>query len=155
MKQIITVMILSLIITFNTGINYPSTANETAVSNTTEELTLRTHEEQRQYERFTIRTLTQPVKLEDTQNGVEGLIDISRGGVALKHNNTLKEGDIIPLHITYKDITVHTQVQVTNATETRAGAKYINHSQSLTNKLLYLSIMLEADNNMLKTKLST
>ncbi len=150
-------MVLSLITTFNTGVICTSTANETAVSNTntSEELTLRTREEQRQYERFNIRTLTQPVKLTEIQDGVEGLIDISRGGVGLKHNNTLKEGDIIPLHINYKDITIHTQVQIVNATETRAGAQYIEHSQSLTNKLLYLSILLESDNNLLKTKLST
>ncbi len=141
-----------LITVFNLGIT--CTADVTTDSDT-EGLTLRTQEERRQYDRFNISSLIHPVTLESTQDGVEGLIDISRGGVALKHNNTLKEGDIIPLHLTYKDITIHTQAKVVAATETRAGVQYIEPSQSLTHKLLYLSIMLEADNNLLKTKLST
>lgn len=111
-------------------------------------------EERRMYERYNIHSLNKPVTISSSEASIDSLIDISRGGVGLKHNNTLQEGDILPVHITYKDINIDTEIRILNATENRAGGEYINITPSLRNKLLYLSILIEADNKLLKTKLS-
>lgn len=165
MNKILTIMILTLLTVFSIVPNSISeesiedieaitTENDTVVV-VSQETTTNEQEERRQYERYKASTLAQPVTITAEGSGIGKLIDISRGGIAVKHSNTLKEGDIIPVHIVYKDIEINTEVRIVSATETRAGAEYLTPSQSTTNKLLYLSILLEADNNLLKTKLST
>ena len=105
--------------------------------------------------RFNVSQTTKPVTMERSNDGVTHLIDVSRGGIAVKHNNTLKVGDIVPVHLTYGDLDIHANVKIVSTSETRAGAEFVNIDKSLANQLLYLNIILEADNNMLKTKLSS
>ena len=87
--------------------------------------------------------------LEKQDNGIDSLLDISRGGVALKHNNALKAGDVIPVHIAYGDVDINADVKVVSATSSRAGAEFVNIDKALANQLLYLSILLVSKNNML------
>ncbi len=91
----------------------------------------------------------------EKQEGINGIIDISRGGVALENNNSLKVGDVVPVHIKYKDTDVNAQVKVVTATKTRAGAEFINLDNTIANQLLFMNIMLEADNDMLVTRIRT
>ena len=105
--------------------------------------------DKRQYMRFTVSDNTNPVLLEKQDNGIDSLLDISRGGVALKHNNALKAGDVIPVHIAYGDVDINADVKVVSATSSRAGAEFVNIDKALANQLLYLSILLESKNNML------
>ena len=93
--------------------------------------------------------------MEQTNNGISKLIDISRGGIAFKHNNSIKTGDIIPVHIKYGTLDIQADVKVVSANSTRAGAEFINLDKTIANQLLYLNIMLESDNHLLKTKLSS
>ncbi len=111
--------------------------------------------DKRQYMRFNIAQTTKPVTMERSNSGITNLIDVSRGGIAVKHNNTLKVGDIVPVHLTYGNLDIKADVKIVSASSTRAGAEFVNIDKSLANQLLYLNIMLESDNNMLKTKLST
>ena len=104
--------------------------------------------------RFNVSDSNRPVMLERSNN-IDGLIDVSRGGIAVKHDNSLKVGDVVPVHLTYGDLDIHANVKIVSTSETRAGAEFVNIDKSLANQLLYLNIMLEADNNMLKTKLSS
>ena len=105
--------------------------------------------------RFNVKEITKPISMERTNNGVSQLIDISRGGIAVKHNNDLKVGDILPVHIQYKDLNINANVKVVSATSNRAGAEFTNLDKSVANQLLYLKIMLEADNEMLATKFTS
>ncbi len=104
--------------------------------------------DKRQYMRFNVSDNKNPVAMERTDNGVDSLIDISRGGIAVKHSNTLKPGDIIPVHLTYGDLDIKTDVKVVSATDSRAGAEFINLDKSTANKLLYLNILLEDRNHI-------
>ena len=71
------------------------------------------------------------------------MIDISRGGIAVKHDNALQVGDVIPVHLTYGDLDINAEVKVVTSTADRAGAMFVNIDQATANKLLYLNILLE------------
>ena len=87
-------------------------------------------------------------KLKKQTNEYNGLIDVSRGGVALSHDNTLKTGDVVPVHLVYGDLEINADAKVVTSTDSRAGAQFINLNQSTANKLLYLNILLEDNNNI-------
>ena len=76
--------------------------------------------------------------------GVTSISNISRGGVALRHNNTLKVGDIVPVHLKYGDMEVDANVKVVSATDAQAGCQFIDLDEATANKILYLS-MVEPD----------
>lgn len=89
--------------------------------------------------------------MEKSEN-INQILDISRGGIAVKHNNSLKVGDVIPVHLKYKDLDINANVKVVSASSTRAGAEFTNLDKAIANQLLYLNVMLEADNNILATR---
>ncbi len=99
--------------------------------------------DKRQFMRFNIKESNLPVMMERNDNGINALIDVSRGGVALMHNNTLKAGDVVPVHLIYGDLDIKADVKVVTATNARAGAKFINLNPSTANQLLYLSVLLD------------
>jgi len=105
--------------------------------------------DKRQYMRFKVSDNTNPVLLERQNNGVNSLLDVSRGGIAVSHNNALKVGDVIPVHLAYGDLDINADVKIVSATSSRAGAEFVNIDKALANQLLYLSILLESKNNML------
>ena len=74
---------------------------------------------------------------------INGLLDISRGGIAVSHENSLQVGDIVPVHLKYGDLDINANVKVVTATTNRAGAVFVNIDKATANKLLYLSIILE------------
>ena len=76
-------------------------------------------------------------------NKIDGLLDISRGGIAVSHENSLHVGEIIPVHLKYGELDIQAEVKVVSATTTRAGAIFVNLNKATANKLLYLSILLE------------
>lgn len=98
--------------------------------------------DKRQYMRFNVSSNTNPVRMEKNAN-IDRLLDVSRGGIAVNHNNTLKVGDIIPVHLTYGDLDIQAQAKVVSATTTRAGAEFVNIDQAVANKLLFLNMLLE------------
>ena len=93
--------------------------------------------------RFNIKESNLPVAMEKTNNGVDSLIDVSRGGVALNHSGNLKVGDVVPVHLVYGDLDIKADVKIVTATTSRAGAKFINLNPSTANQLLYLSVLLD------------
>jgi hypothetical protein len=108
--------------------------------------------DKRQYMRFGVSGSELPIALEQTNNGVTRLLDVSRGGVALAHDGSLKVGDIVPLHMTYGDLDVHAQVKVVSATTARAGAEFVNLDKATANQLLYLNIVIDNWHNKLTLK---
>ena len=98
--------------------------------------------------RFNVADSARPVMLENTNNGIDGLIDISRGGIAVKHDNSLQVGDVIPVHLTYGDLDINADVKVVTSSTNRAGAMFVNLDQATANKLLYLNILLEDASNI-------
>lgn len=109
--------------------------------------------ERRNHIRFNNSDIKYPVKIINTDERINDLIDISREGIAISHKDTIKKGDIIPITIKYNDIEIKTSIQVVSANKKRAGGKFIVENKEILNNLLYLSIALEYDNEMLKTRL--
>ena len=93
--------------------------------------------------RFNVADSSIPVMLENNNNGIDGLIDISRGGIAVRHDNNLQVGDVIPVHLTYGDLDINADVKVVTSSTDRAGAMFVNLDKATANKLLYLNILLE------------
>ena len=93
--------------------------------------------------RFNVSDSEKPVLMEATNNGIDGIIDVSRGGIAVKHNSNLQVGDVIPVHIKYGDLDINANVKIVTSNSNRAGAMFVNLDKATANKLLYLNILLE------------
>ncbi len=98
--------------------------------------------DKRQYMRFSTRDSQTPVHLADNAK-INSVLDISRGGMAVAHDNSLKVGDIVPVQISYGNLNINTDVKIVTATDRRAGTEFINLDQATANKILYMNIMLE------------
>ena len=97
--------------------------------------------------RFPAQDNRNPVSLaENTQ--IDSLLDISRGGIAVKHHNDLKVGDVVPVNISYGNLNINADVKVVSASDVRAGAEFINLDQITANKLLYMNMLLEEQTAM-------
>ena len=103
--------------------------------------------DKRQYMRFNVADTKNPVALEKSSK-IDGLLDVSRGGIAVSHHNDLKVGDVVPVHLTYGDLDIKTNVKIVTATTSRAGAMFVDLDQATANKLLYLNILLEYSMNL-------
>ena len=103
--------------------------------------------DKRQYMRFNVADTKNPVALEKSSK-IDGLLDVSRGGIAVSHHNDLKVGDVVPVHLTYGDLDIKTNVKIVTATTSRAGAMFVDLDKATANKLLYLNILLEDSMNL-------
>ena len=74
---------------------------------------------------------------------ISGLVDISRGGLAVKHHNNLRVGDVVPVQITYGDLDINANVKIVTASDVRAGAMFVDLDQATANKLLYMNILMQ------------
>ena len=67
--------------------------------------------------------------------------------MSVTHEDTLKVGDVVPVHITYGDIEIDANVKVVSATKKRAGTQFIDLDEATANKLLYLSLLMDGATN--------
>jgi len=104
--------------------------------------------DKRQYMRFNVSDNTNPVTMERSNNGIDNLLDISRGGIAVTAEDSVKVGDVIPVHIQYGDVDIKANVEVVTKANGRAGAKFVNLDKATANQLLYLSLLLEEKYNI-------
>ena len=95
--------------------------------------------------RFDIEGNQNDVEFEATEN-IQDIIDISRGGVSLKQDGSLKVGDIVPVELKYGDLEIKANVEIVATSDITAGGKFVDLDLATANKLLYLSIMLEEAN---------
>ena len=99
--------------------------------------------DKRQFIRFnTDSSNPNPISFESSQN-VIAISDISRGGVSLKHDKSLKVGDVVPVHLKYGDLEVNANVKIVSATDAKAGGKFVDLDKATANKLLYLSMLVK------------
>ena len=105
--------------------------------------------DKRQYMRF--NTAQEPVTLEVNEKAT-AIVDISRGGLALAHNKQLKVGDVIPVTFDYGDMRVSANVQVVSASDRRAGTRFVDLNDATANRLLYMSLLMEKNQQSLTMK---
>ena len=98
--------------------------------------------DKRQFMRFSAENNQNVISFE-SDNNVVAISDISRGGVSLKHNKSLKVGDIVPIHLKYGDVEVDANVKIVSTTDVKAGAKFIDLDPAAANKILYLSLLVK------------
>ena len=103
--------------------------------------------DKRQYMRFQVEGNRNPVELEQNPQ-IDSLLDISRGGIAVRHHKQLKVGDVIPVQISYGDLNINADVKIVTASDVRAGAEFVNLDRATANKLLYMNILLNEANNI-------
>ena len=103
--------------------------------------------DKRQYMRFEVSGNRNPVELQQNAQ-IDSLLDISRGGIAVRHHKQLKVGDVVPVQISYGDLDISADVKIVTATDVRAGAEFVNLDRATANKLLYMNILLEEANNI-------
>lgn len=111
--------------------------------------------EKRNYIRYEIKDLKKPVVIDKTGTDIQSLINISRGGVAIKTMYPLAIGQIVPIKLVYEDIVINTEAKIVFVQGSIAGAEFTNNDEQTINNLLYLSIRLDNDNGNLVTKLSS
>lgn len=105
--------------------------------------------DKRQYMRFDARSLDKAVDLVANDGGkIDSILDISRGGIAVSHHNSLKVGEVIPVQIAYGDLAIDADVKVVTANDRRAGAEFTNLDEATANKLLFLSLMMEEEQQL-------
>lgn len=109
--------------------------------------------DKRQFLRFNINEINKPVILKQNISNNIKLKNISRGGIAIQHNKNVQNGEIIPVEIIYDRFSLSVNARIISSSDTFARAQFIDLDTEKTNKLLYLSIRLEEDNNMLATRL--
>ena len=110
-------------------------------------------DDKRQYLRFNANEINKPVILKQNISNNIKLKNISRGGIAIQHKQNVKQGDILPVEIVYGKFNLMLKAQVISSSESLARAQFIDLDTESTNKLLYLSILLEEDNNLLATRI--
>ena len=103
--------------------------------------------DKRQYIRFDIEGNPNPVIFESVPE-VSGILNISRGGVQLSHNKTLKVGDIVPVHLKYGDVEINANVKIVSANDETAGGEFVDLDLATANQLLYLSLLMDGNGNI-------
>ncbi len=103
--------------------------------------------DKRQYIRFDIEGNPNPVIFESVPE-VSGILNISRGGVQLSHNKTLKVGDIVPVHLKYGDVDIQANVKIVSANDETAGGEFVDLDLATANQLLYLSLLMDGNGNI-------
>ena len=98
--------------------------------------------DKRQYMRFDTEYNQNPVAF-NSESQASGILNISRGGVQLSHDKSLKVGDVVPVHIKYGDVEINTDVKVVSTTDKTAGAEFVDLDLATKNKILYLSLLEE------------
>lgn len=106
--------------------------------------------DKRQYMRFS--TDDNPTITFTPSDKISSLVDISRGGVAVRHDGDLKVGDIVPVNIRVADMDINADVKVISASSTRAGAEFVNLDETTADRLLYMNMLFQGNPNSLSMK---
>lgn len=71
--------------------------------------------------------------------------DISRGGLLVVHDGSLKLNEKFNINLTYNDISANVDVEVVRlGSNSRAGLKFINLDKATANKILHMNMSLQA-----------
>ena len=68
--------------------------------------------------------------------------NISRGGLAVVHDGTLKKGEKFIIDLDYHNIKASPEVEVVRVEANRAGLKFINMDKATANKILYMNMFM-------------
>ena len=86
------------------------------------------------------------LSLNSASNHIQGIVDISKTGLAVKTDGSLKINDEVKVNFAYKGIEVEATAKVmrVNQANNIAGLKFTDLDALTANKILYLSMLIEA-----------
>ena len=111
------------------------------------------NDDRREFVRINTNKMKYPIQIK-TSNDELQVIDISRGGIAIKNNNKYSIGDIIPVKISYRGLEITPNIKIVRLNSDIIGAEFATNETAIDNQLIYLSIKLESDNGQLVTRFS-
>ena len=79
------------------------------------------------------------------------IVDISRGGIAVTHDGSLKVGEKMIVSLSCYGMDISPEVEVVRVSGNNAGMKFINLDKSTANKILYMNMFMAEDANNLQT----
>lgn len=91
--------------------------------------------------RFNVQNSDGGPSVEGENNSIQGILDISKGGLALEHDGSLKVGDKMNINLSQDDVSIEVEIQIVRIAGNRAGAKFINMDKATANKILYLNML--------------
>ena len=79
-------------------------------------------------------------KKKDENKRIISIENISRGGLAVVHDGSLKKGERFVIDLDYHNIKASPEVEVVRVSNDRAGLKFINMDNATANKILYMNM---------------
>ena len=98
----------------------------------------------RQNIRFSLGKDDEEVKVANKR--IISILDISKGGLAVEHDGTLKKGEEFMINLSYHNITASPEVKVVRVNGNKAGLQFINMDNATANKILYINLFAAQDN---------
>ena len=98
----------------------------------------------RQNIRFSLAKDDEEVKVANKR--IISILDISKGGLAVEHDGTLKKGEEFMINLSYHNITATPEVRVVRVSGNKAGLQFINMDNATANKILYINLFAAQDN---------
>ena len=94
-------------------------------------------------------------KLKEGTSRIISVKDISRGGLLVVHDGSLKLNEKFFIDLSYNDISTNVEVEVVRLdVDNKAGLKFINMDKATANKILHMNMSLQAAKNN-KVKISS
>ena len=109
--------------------------------------------------RFTVKQGDGYVNISDKKKKKEktpriiAIENISRGGLAVVHDGSLRKGERFVIDIDYHNIKASPEVEVVRVVNDKAGLKFINLDKATANKILYMNMFM-ADNEETSPQMS-
>ena len=79
-------------------------------------------------------------KKKEERKRIIAIENISRGGLAVVHDGSLKKGERFVIDLDYHNIKASPEVEVVRVVNDRAGLKFINMDKATANKILYMNM---------------
>ena len=84
----------------------------------------------------------------DSDSKVLAVHDISRGGLLVTHDGSLKLNEKFLINLKYYEIDVDVEVKVVRLHSDKAGLEFVNMDEATANKILYLNMSVDADSDI-------
>ena len=83
------------------------------------------------------------------KNRILAIHDISKGGLLVTHDGSLKLKEQFNINLAHNDVDVNVDVKVVRIEGNKAGLQFVNLDQAKANKILYLNLSVEVSNEVI------
>ena len=83
------------------------------------------------------------------KNRILAIHDISKGGLLVTHDGSLKLKEQFNINLAHNDVDVNVDVKVVRIEGNKAGLQFVNLDQAKANKILYLNLSVDVSNEVI------